>query len=173
MIRPVLLAVVFAAGCASTGFHEGRTALRKEERAYLVARKGVPKTAFERFWTSPRRPAVGLVQWWEEQSWAWPESPADLLQSIRDELGRLNQSYRRGENIALAVTVYRFEKGGIWARPTAFYEVVVRDLRGQVVWAADDKIEARANLARSLADSPSTIIAREVLRKVRQVVEGQ
>ena len=36
------------------------------------------------------------------------------------------------------------------------------------MWAADDKIEAQANLARTLADTSSAIIGREVLRKVRQ-----
>jgi hypothetical protein len=109
----------------------------------------------------PRRQAIGLVQSWEEQSWACPEAPPDLLQSIRDELGRLNQPHRNGENVFLAVSVYRFDKGGIWTLPPAYDEVVVRDLRGPTVWAAEDKIEARENLAGSLADTPSAIIARE------------
>jgi hypothetical protein len=88
---------------------------------------------------------------------------------MRDEIGRLNQRYRAGENISLAVTVYRFDKGGIWSGPpTAHYELVARDQQGQVVWAADDKVEAAASLARTLADTSSAIVGREVLRKVRQ-----
>jgi hypothetical protein len=45
---------------------------------------------------------------------------------------------------------------------------VARDQHGQVVWAAADKIEATEKLARTLADTASVIIGREVLRKVRQ-----
>jgi len=130
MKRAVLVVLVLAIGCASTGFHEGRTALRKEEQACLVAKKGAPKgVVFERFWTAPRLVAIGLVQWQEDRSWACPQAPADLLQAIRDELGRLNQQYRAGENISLAVTVYRFDKGAIWSNPTAHYELVARDPR--------------------------------------------
>jgi hypothetical protein len=170
MKRAVLVVLVLAIGCASTGFHEGRTALRKEEQACLVAKKGAPKgVVFERFWTAPRLVAIGLVQWQEDRSWACPQAPADLLQSMRDEMGRLNQRYRVGENISLAVTVYRFDKGGIWSGPpTAHYELVARNGKGQVVWAADDKIEAPGSLARTVADTSSAMIGREVLRKVRQ-----
>jgi hypothetical protein len=163
-----LVVATFAVGCASTGFHDGRTSLRKEEQGYLVARKGAPKAVFERFWQSAHPPSVALVQWQEEKSWACPEAPADLLQAIRDELGRLNQRSRAGENISIAVTVYRFEKAGTWSKPTAYYELVARNQKGQVIWAADDTVEAQDELARSLVESPSAIIGREVLRKVRQ-----
>jgi hypothetical protein len=160
-----LLAVV---GCASTGFHEGRTSLRKDEQRYLVARKGTPKGVFDRFWESARWPTIGLVQWDGEKSSACPEAPGDLLQSVRDELGRVNQRNRSGENIALAVTIYRYQKAGTWSKPTAYYELVARDPRGQVVWAADDKVVATEDLARSLVDAPSAIMGREILRKVRE-----
>jgi hypothetical protein len=105
----VVVASVLAVGCASTGLHEGRTALRKDEQGYLVARKGVPRGTFERFWTVHRPVSIGLVQWQEDQSWACPQAPTDLLQSMRDEIGRLNQRYRAGEKISLSVTVYRFD----------------------------------------------------------------
>jgi hypothetical protein len=166
--RFLLWGWLVAAGCASTSLHDGRTTLRKDEHGYLVARKGAPKSSFERFWRTPRPASIGIVQWQEEQGWACPQAPADLLQAIRDELGRLNQQYRAGENISLAVTVYRFDKGAILRKPTAHYELVARDPRGQVVWAADDKIEATENLSRSLADTSSAMISREVLRKVRE-----
>ncbi len=157
------------AGCATpTGLHEGRTALRKSEQGYLMARHGSPRGPFERFWAVHRRVAIGLVQWEEGESWACRQAPPDLLQSMRDELGRLNQRYRAGESIALAVTVYRFDQAGWWSGPTAHYELVARDQHGEVVWAAADKIEATEELARTLADTPSAIIGREVLRKVRQ-----
>ncbi len=161
--------MTLATGCASAGFHEGLTALRKNEQRYLIAREGAAKTAFARFWALPGRPSIvggGLVRW--EGGWACPDAHAGLLQVMRDELGRLNQSPRAGQNIWLTVTVYRFDRAGMWSGPTAYYELVARDPWGHLVWAADDKIEAQANLARTLADTSSTIIGREVLRKVRQ-----
>jgi hypothetical protein len=79
----------------------------------------------------------------EAKSWACPTAPPDL--QMRDELGRLNQRFRAGENIALSVTVHRFDKGGIWTTPTAYYELVARDPQGELVWTADDRIEARDN----------------------------
>ncbi len=169
MKRALVAAVTFAVGCASAGFHEGRTALRKKEQRYLTARASAAKTAFARFWAMPGRPSIvggGLVRW--EEGWACPDAPAGLLQAIRDELGRLNQRPRAGQNIWLTVTVYRFDRAGMWSGPTAYYELVARDPWGHLVWAADDKIEAQANLARTLADTSSAIIGREVLRKVRQ-----
>jgi len=170
MNRSILSALAFIAGCASPGLHEGRSALRKDEQGYLGGRPQVVGSPFARFWVSPKRQRIGLMQWWEDQSRACPDAPPNLLQSIRDELGRLNQPSRTGDNMFLAVIVYRYDKGGIWMSPTAYYEIVVRDLRGQLVWAAQDSIETRENLARSLADEPATIIAREMLRKVRLVL---
>ncbi len=166
MKRALVAAVMFAVGCACAGFHEGRTALRKNEQRYLIAREGAAKTAFARFWAMPGRPSIGLVRW--EEGWACPEAPAGLLQAMRDELGRLNQRPRAGQNVWLAVTVYRFDRAGMWSGPNAYYELVARDPWGHLVWAADDKIEAQTNLARTLADTSSAIIGREVLRKVRQ-----
>jgi hypothetical protein len=45
---------------------------------------------------------------------------------------------------------------------------VARDLHGKVVWAVDDKVRATEALAQSLVEAPSSIIAREILRKVRE-----
>jgi len=162
-----MIVAVVSAGCASAGFHEGRTTLGKEEQGYLRV-KGSGKGSFERFWQSPNLQPWGLVQWQEERSWAIPEAPLDLLQSVRDELGRLNQRAGAGENILVAVTVYRFEKAGTWSKPTAYYEMVARDLHGKVVWAVDDKVRATEALAQSLVEAPSSIIAREILRKLRE-----
>ena len=58
MKRALVAAVTFAVGCASAGFHEGRTALRKNEQRYLIARAGAAKTAFARFWAMPGRPSI-------------------------------------------------------------------------------------------------------------------
>ena len=164
----LVLALGLCVGCASTGFHAGRTSLAKEEQGVLKVQAGPAKGPFERFWKSKTLGPFGLVKWQEEKSWAAPEAPADLLQIVRDELGRLNQRAGAGEEISLAVTVYRYEGEGVWSKPTAFYELVARDQRGKVLWAADDKVQATEDLAVSLVDPPSAIMAREILRKVRE-----
>lgn len=166
MTRWLFLSVALGLGCASSGFHEGKTSLARQEQAYLARGNAGPNT-FERFWKSPRAGAPGLLQWQADKSWACPEAPAELLQAIRDELGRLNQNAGAGESLALAVTVYRFDRGGIWSEPTAHYELVARDPRGQVAWAAADKVEAVRGKATSLVEPASSIIAREILRKAR------
>jgi hypothetical protein len=93
-------------------------------------------------------------------SWAVPAVPRSA--------GRLNQRASTAENINLAITVYRWEPAGTWHKTTAFYEMVARDPRGKIVWAVDDTVRATEDLAKTLADTPSEIIAREVLRKVRE-----
>lgn len=164
----LVAALIGAAGCAQATFHAGRTTLAQREQPYLAPRLGAPSAVFSRFWLAPGTRRWGLMRWDESKSSAAISAPGDLLQAIRDEMGRVNQAAPAGDDIVLAVTVYRFTKGGIWDVPTAFYELVARDMRGQVVWAADDKIEAREALAQSLVDPPSAIIAREILRKVRR-----
>jgi hypothetical protein len=109
-----------------------------------------------------------LLRWDTSRSFAVSDAPGDLLQTIRDEIGRLNQRSGGGEDLVLAVTVYYFEKAGFWNGPVADYELVARDMGGGVVWAVDDKIEALEALAQALTDPPSAIIAREILRKLRR-----
>ena len=168
MKRLIMIVVALCSGCASTTFHEGKTTLGKEEQGYLRGGNGSGKGTFERYWQSQNLRPWGLVQWQEERSWAVPDAPVDLLQAVRDELGRLNQRAGAGENLQVAVTVYRFEKAGTWSKPTAYYEMVARDRHGKVVWAADDKVRAAEELAQSLVEAPSSIIAREILKKVRE-----
>ncbi len=164
----LVMSVVLGGGCAPAIFHEGRTSLAPAERSYLAPREGAPSGTFARFWQAPRLRAWGLVRWDESKSFAVRDAPGKLLQAVRDEVGRLNQEARTGEDVTLAVTVYRFTKGGFLNAPAAYYELVTRDVRGQVVWAADDKIEAAPDLAKTLVDPPSAIIAREILRKLRR-----
>jgi hypothetical protein len=164
----VMAVLLGAASCAPAIFHGGRTSLAPAERTYLAPREGATSGIFSRFWQAPGSPSWGLIHWDENKSFTVREAPRELLQAIRDEVGRLNQEARAGEDSTLAVTVYRFTKGGFWNPPTAYCELVARDVRGQVVWAVDDMIEAAPRLARTLADPPSAIIAREILRKLRR-----
>lgn len=170
MTRTFLFGLVLVTACAPATFHAGRTSLSKPEQVVLSPRPRAPRSAFARFWRSPGLRDIGLIRWNDDRSWSCPAVPADLLREIRDQLGRLNRDARKGEDLSLAVTVYRFERGGILRRPTAYYELVARDAAGRVAWAADDKIEARPELAETLADTPSSIIAREMLRRTRLVL---
>lgn len=168
-MRPVLVAAtLLSVGCAPATFHEGRTSLALGERPYLAPRSGAASGVFQRFWQAPGSRPWGLLRWDESRSSAATDAPGDLLQAIRDEIGRLNQGPRYGEVLVLAVTVYRFARASLWNAPAAHCELVARDVRGQVIWAADDTIEAKEALAQSLVDPPGSIIAREILRKLRR-----
>ena len=167
-MKILMVAALFGtAGCAPAVFHAGRTTLARSERACLAPRKGATSGIFVRFCDAPEMRSWGLLRWDASKSFVVSDAPSDLLQAIRDEVGRLNESSRLGEDLALAVTVYRFRRAALWHAPAAYYELVARDMRGQVVWALDDKIEAREELAQTLVDPPSAIIAREILRKLR------
>jgi hypothetical protein len=161
------LPLVFCISCATATFHSGRTTLKKEEQGLMKNPTKGNKGPFLVFWQNYKMGPLGLVKWQEDLSSAPQEAPPDLLQTIRDEIGRLNQSERSGKTASLSVTVYRYERGGFWTSPTAHYELVARDVKGKVLWAADDKVVANDDLAQSLADSPSAIMAREILKRVR------
>jgi hypothetical protein len=161
-------ALLASAGCAPAVFHSGRTTLAPSEKGCLAPRKGATSGIFARSCQVQQMRPWNLLRWDASRSFAVSNSPVDLLQSIRDEIGRLNQRPGVGEDLLLAVTVYHFEKAGLWNGPVADYELVARDMRGRVVWAVDDKIEASEELAKGLTDPPSAIIAREILRKLRR-----
>ena len=161
-------ALLASTGCAPVVFHSGRTTLAPSEQGCLAPPKGATSGIFARSCQiQPMRP-WNLLRWDTSRSFAVNDAPGDLLQTIRDEIGRLNQRSGIGEDLLLAVTVYHFTKAGLWNAPAADYELVARDMRGRVVWAVDDKIEAREELAQALTDPPSAIIAREILRKLRR-----
>ena len=162
------IAMIATAGCAPAVFHEGRSTLAEAERAYLGPGRPSSTAVFQRFWQSPNARPWGIVRWEQDRSSACARAPAGLLQSMREEIGRLNRAWRAGESITLAVTVYRYDEAGMLGNATAHYELVARDPRGQVVWAVDDKVGASAEMARSLADTASAIISREVLRRLCQ-----
>jgi hypothetical protein len=72
-----------------------------------------------------------------------------------------------GESLSLVVTVYGYDGGGWLSPPSAAYELVARNAAGQVVWCAEDEVSAAPELAKTLADAPELILAREIGRKVR------
>ena len=156
-------------GCAGSGFHAGRSSLVGPEQTHLQGTGGgTSKGGFRRFWQATPPKTWGLIRWDGSKSWAVPSAPPELLQSIRDELGRLNQRAAMREDVMVAVTVYAYEPQGHWSDTRCKYELVVRDKAGKVVWAADDEIRPAQELATSLVDTDAAIIGREVLRKIRE-----
>ncbi len=164
-MRRLLLAALLIGGCAP-GFHEGRTTLGKPEQANFIAGQ-TKRGALERIWVAKDMKRWGLLRWDADRSGATQDAPPELLQTLRDELGRLNASAGTGKDAYVSALVFRYDRGGLFSHPTAHYELAVRDKSGRLLWAAIDRVEARPDLARTLADTPSQIIAREILRRVR------
>jgi hypothetical protein len=155
-------------GCAGqASFHAGATALARPERQLLVGGPGRERDGFRRMWKRSGAPVPGLLKWMEDRSSAVGAAPADLLQCIRDGMGGLNHVARSGAPTFVTVSVYGYRK--TWSgRPEAAYEIVGRDAKGELLWAADDTVEARPELATSLVDTASTLLARAVVAKLRK-----
>ena len=65
-----------------------------------------------RCWLATPSKTCGLTRWDGGSSWAVSNAPADLLQSIRDEVGRLNQGALVRDDMAVDVTVNGGEPRG-------------------------------------------------------------
>ena len=167
-ITPLLLG---ATHCAGT-FHEGRTQLTAEEQA-LVLRAEEGSEGFDRVWRAPEfKGKWHLLKWDPDHSWAVPEAPSDLLDRVREEVGRVNQTPGTGEDLTLTVTVYRYKRSGFLTNPVGHFELVARDPKGRAVWMALDQVKSSQSLAESLADSDSLIMGRELHRKIRKTFEN-
>lgn len=165
----VPLSGLLVGACASTELHPGKTTLLPQETATVVTQgKETKPGGFRRIWRSPALHSWRLLKWDQDRCSVASDTPAALLQNIRDEIGRLNQRDRQGDDLALAVTVYLYRAGGWFSDPRAYYELVARDGKGKVVWVADDEVVAKSELARSLVDPEEAVIAREIARKVRE-----
>lgn len=160
----VLLAVPVIAG---DQFHEGKTVLSGDEKAAVLKIKE-KKTGFTIAWKNPDLKEFGLLKWNNEASCAVTDAPPELLDAIRDNIGKLNQKDRKGEPLSVAVNVYRFKKQGFMTNPVAFFEIVARTKDGKTAWIVLDQVKPTQELAESMADSNSAIIGREVYRKMRE-----
>ena len=152
-------------------FHEGKTQLTVEEQALVL--QGEQRTeGFERVWRAPEfQGKWHLLKWDPDHSWAVPEAPSDLLDRVREEVGRVNQTPGTGEDLTLSVTVYRYKRSGFLTNPVGHFELVARDPKGHAVWMAMDQVKSTQSLAESLADSDSLIMGRELHRRIRQTFE--
>jgi hypothetical protein len=156
--------------CAAT-FHEGKTQLTAEEQALLLKGEQRPE-GFERVWRAPEfQGQWHLLKWDPDHSWAVPEAPTDLLDRVREEVGRVNQAPGTGEDLTLSVTVFRYKRSGFLTNPVGHFELVARDPKGRAVWMAMDQVKSTQSLAESLADSDSLIMGRELHRKIRKTFE--
>ena len=163
----ILLPALLAANLAAAEFHEGRTQLAPEEKV-KVAQAQAGNGPFEKLWKAPGfEGSWGLLKWDPEHSWAVADAPTDLLDQVREEVGQVNQASHKGEDLTLAVTVYRFKKQGFLTNPVGYFELVARNREGQAVWIAMDQVKSTQSLATSLADSDSQVMARELRRKIR------
>jgi hypothetical protein len=165
---PFLIVAMLGLGCATPGFHAGRSSLVGPEQNHLQGKASSPSAVFLRFWQATPPKSWGMIRWDSARSWAVPSAPTDLLQAIRDEVGRLNQRAPLRDDVMVSVTVYGYEPQGYFSSARCKYELVVRDKAGKVVWAADDEIRPGKELATSLVDPEAAMIGREVLRKIRE-----
>ena len=166
-ISMIVLPALLAATLSAADFHDGRTQLSPEERGRIAQVKD-GDGPFEQLWKAPGFDGTwGLLKWDPDHSWAVTDAPNDLLDQIREEVGQVNQVARKGEDLSLAVTVYRFKKQGFLTNPVGYFEMVARNREGKAVWIALDQVKSTQSLATSLADSDSQIMARELRRKIR------
>jgi hypothetical protein len=172
--RTLLLVVVGIGGCATTGpARPPRSTLTSGEVPLLAKSKEKDDGGFRRVWRSPELRTWGFIKWDVDQSSAAAEAPRDLLQAAREEVGRLNQDVSPGPDLRLAVNVYRFRRGGLFRKSAASCELVVRDDRGRLMWAANGQVDANPAVERSLADTEAVLIARELVRKIRVDLKPQ
>jgi len=166
-LASITLPPLLAATLSAADFHAGRTQLTAEERGRIlqVQDAGGP---FEQLWKAPGFDGTwGLLKWDPDHSWAVADAPPDLLDQVREEVGQVNQEPRKGDDLSLTVTVYRFKRQGFLTNPVGSFELVARNREGKAVWIALDRVKSSQSLANSLADSDSQIMARELRRKLR------
>jgi hypothetical protein len=161
-----LFLALAVAGCGTSAVPAGpATLLGATERSLL--RSGAQAARFIRFWRLDPAPPVGIMRWDGERSSAAAAVPDELLQLIRDELGRVNQTERQGEPVRVAVRLEAFRSASFWRSPSLRYEITGRTLAGTLLWAAEDEVRSRDSGRSSLADSDDLVLARGVVGKLR------
>jgi hypothetical protein len=170
-IAQIILPALVTATLSAANFHDGRSQLTPEEKENIVQVQA-SDGPFEKLWKAPGFDGNwGLLKWDPDHSWAVTDAPTDLLDHVREEVGQVNQASRKGEDLTLAVTVYRFKKQGFLTNPVGYFELVARNREGKAVWIAVDQVKSTQALATSLADSDSLVMARELRRKLRVAFE--
>jgi hypothetical protein len=158
-------ALAVLAGCGATQYTGRNSTLRPAEQALL--RRAQPAGGFLRLWRlSPGFPELGLLKWADGNPAPNPGSQL-LLETIREELGRVNQAERRGDEVWVTVTIVRDERRGFFRRRRLAYELVGRTQAGTLLWTAFDEIEPEERARTGLADSDELLFGREITRKLQ------
>lgn len=170
VITPLVfaLALVSIPAMAGEKFHEGKSALAPEERAAVLSIKEKEGSGFRLAWKNPEIKTFGLLKWDADSSFAVTDAPPELLDAIRENIGKLNQKDRKGESLSLSVTVFKFKKQGFLTNPVAFFEIVARTKDGKAAWVVIDHVKSTQELAQGLSDTDSAIVGREVFRMMRE-----
>jgi len=172
MKKSLIVALCFAIACgyasAKEKFHDGKTTLSADEKAIVMKVKEKEDKGFSILWKNPNIKEFGVMKWDSDSCFAVPDAPNDILDSIRDQVGKLNQKDRKGEEVKISATIFKYKKQSFLSNPVAYYELVARNKDGKTVWIAIDQIKPCQELATSLADTDSNIVGREIHRKIRE-----
>lgn len=170
VIRPFVfgLALVSLPAMAGEKFHDGKSALKPEEKVVVLAVTEKEGSGFRMAWRNPDVKTFGLLKWDADSSYAVTDAPPELLEAIRENIGKLNQKDRKGEDLILSVTIFKFKKQGFLTNPVAFFEIVARTKDGKAAWVVIDRVKSTQELAQGLSDTDSAIVGREVFRKMRE-----
>jgi hypothetical protein len=153
-------------GCAAPEYTGRGSQLPAAEQHLLRTSKGTG--GFQRLWRlAPGFPALGLVKWDSDRAAGNQSGRATFLDLIREELGRVNQAGRQGEEARVSVTLLGFERRGVRRRLTLRYEFVGRTRSGTLLWAAYDELEPSEEFRSSAADDEELLLARAITAKFR------
>jgi hypothetical protein len=173
LVLVALLGSAISPGCATSDYNGRGSSLAPQEQRLL--RTAGPAGGFRRWWRlappgAPGFPAVGLVKWDADLPASAAAGHEALLEVIREELGRVNQAERRGDEVRAGVTVLRDGPSGLWGRRHLAYEIVGRTGSGTLLWAAFDEIEPSEAARESLADSDDLLLARALTTKLKMAL---
>jgi len=162
---PILVVAVCALSCSAhvAAFRPGES-LSKDEAATLAA-KSAPLPSGARVWGGLAKGQLGLVKW-DSRSSADQSAPKELLQAVRDEVGRINQRDPGPVNVRLTLEILRYARrfGG---RGAGEFTAVARNQRGQMVWALADSVQPDESERQTAAESDAEVAARSLGKRLR------
>jgi hypothetical protein len=164
-MRAAVLLAGAVLGCASARLAPGEGALLSAHlRSRLIELQ--PGGDGERFARSGPGSSVGLLQWNADRSSVSAACPRPLLQSIRDEVGRLNQRATEGDVATVAVHVYGCRGQWWWSPPVVQYEFTVLGSTGKHVSFGAGDVELHPRAFQSPADDPVEVVGRELRKRI-------
>jgi hypothetical protein len=89
------------------------------------------------------------------------------MEALRDEIGRLNQTPRQGEDVGVGVVVFFHDRRWFGRREIGI-EVTGRKRSGELVWAGVARLSPSESYATSAADGEEILVARELATRLRK-----